>query len=222
MMVTTSGAPRAHRRLPADSGMTLIELLVAMGIFVVLIAVFMSGVVSMTRTTARAQGVSDATTSARKVLDLFDKQVRYSSALNREGFGDSGEYYYVEYLAPAQETGFRYCAQWRYDPTAHTLAIRTWTDSLIPSPSAWNIIAMNVRNAASKPPFKVTFASPTPVNAGDPPALPREQLTVTLDIGLGTQAGAQVSTTYVARNTSVNTSVNTMNIPQCRSGVGRP
>jgi type II secretory pathway pseudopilin PulG len=203
--------------------MSLVELLVAMGIFVVVIAVFMSGVVSMTRVTARAQGVSDATTSARKVLDRFDKQARYSTAVNSPGFGDSGVTgpYYVEYVAPAQDAGATpFCAQWRYDPTGHTMSIRTWTDSATPSPSAWNIIATNVRNAATNPPFVFSFASPS---------LQRQQLTVTLDIGPAARAGAQVSTTYVARNTSVNTQSNldanadlVSDSPVCRSGVGRP
>jgi type II secretory pathway pseudopilin PulG len=200
--------------------MSLIELLVAMGIFVVVIAVFMSGVVSMTRVTARAQGVSDATTSARKVLDRFDKQVRYATAVNSPGSGVSGAYY-VEYLAPAQDAGAApYCAQWQYDPTGHTMSIRTWTDSATPSPSPWNVIATNVRNAATNPPFVFTFASDS---------LQRQQLTVTLDIGSATKAGAQVSTTYVARNSSVNTQSNldanadlASDSPVCQSGVGRP
>jgi len=205
--------------------MSLVELLVAMGIFSVVIAVFMSGVVSMTRTTARAQGVSDATTSARKVLDLFDKQARYSTSVNTPGFGASGATgpYYVEYLAPARDAGATpICAQWQYDPTGHTMSIRTWTDSATPSPSAWNLMATNVRNAATNPPFVFTFASP-------PPGPQRQQLAVTLDIGSGTQAGAQVSTTYVARNTSVNAQSNldanhdlVTDSPVCRSGVGRP
>jgi type II secretory pathway pseudopilin PulG len=201
--------------------MSLVELLVAMGIFVVVIAVFMSGVVSMTRTTARAQSVSDATTSARKVLDLFDKQARYSTAVNSPGFGASGAYY-VEYLAPAQDAEAKpFCAQWRYDPTGHTMSNRIWTEPATP-PSAWSLMATNVRNAATNPPFVFTFAK-------DLPGLQRQQLTVTLDIGSATQAGAQVSTTYLARNTSVNTQSNVdanvdhvSDSPVCLSGVGRP
>lgn len=217
--MTTSGARRAHRGHAADSGMSLIELLVAMGIFVVIIAVFMSGVVSMTKDTARALGVSDATTSARKVLDRFDKQVRYSTAVNSPGFGASGSYY-VEYLGPAQVAGATaVCAQWRYDPTLRTIAIRTWTDSATPVLSAWSVLATNVRNTAASPAFVLTFAGVGRL---------RQQLTVTLDIGPGSRAGAQVATTYVARNSSVDSQSNSdvdgdlvSDSPVCLAGVGR-
>ena len=221
-MRTTSGA-RARRGPARDSGVSLVELLVAMSIFVVVIGVFMSGVVSMTRVTARAQGVSDSETAARRVMDRFDKQVRYSTAVNSAGFGAAGTTgpLYVEYLVPAQASdGSPYCAQWRYDPTARTVALRTWTDSVTPSPSAWSILATNVRNIATNPPFVLTFASLSLVS---------QELTVTLDIGPAARAGVLVSTTYVARNTSVNTTSNTdangdlaSDSPVCRTGVGRP
>jgi len=205
--------------------MSLVELLVALGIFGVVITVFMSGVVSMTRDTARALGVSDSTTSARKVLDLFDKQVRYSTSVNSPGFGAAGStspYYYVEYIGPAQAAaGTPVCAQWRFDRTGRTIAIRTWTDSATPLPSTWRILATNVRNAALNPPFVFAFAGGS---------LLSQQLTVTLDIGPGSRAGANVSTTYVARNSSVNSQSNldvapadqVSDSPVCRSGVGRP
>jgi hypothetical protein len=183
--------------------------------------VFMSGVVSMTKSTARAQGVSDSTSAARKVLDLFDKQVRYSTSVNSPGFGASGAYYYVEYLGPAQAAGDTpVCAQWRYDPTARTVALRTWTNLTL-SPSTWSILATNVRNnVAGSPPFVLTFASTSLVS---------QELTVTLDIGPGSRAGAQVSTTYVARNTSVSSQSNldanadqVSDNPVCQLAVPRP
>lgn len=212
-----------HRGHANDAGMSLVELLVAMVIFCVVTVVFLSGVVAMSKTTARAQGVSDSTTSARRALDRFDKQVRYANAVNSPGFGAAGSTgpFYVEYLAPARAApGAPFCAQWRYDPTARTIALRTWTDSATPSPSAWSVVATNVRNAATNPPFVLTFAG-----AG----LLSQQLTVTLDIGPASRPGAQVSTTYVARNTSADTQSNldangdlVSDSPVCRAGVGRP
>lgn len=207
--------------------MTLVELLVAMGIFLVVTSVFLSGVVSMTRTTARAEGVSDATSVARKVLNRFDKQVRYSSAINRPGTGALGSYY-VELLVPSKTAGAApVCVQWRYDPPAHTLALRSWTDAPVPLPSAWSVWANDVRNelspaapAVAEPPFVFTAA-----NSGSL----RQKLTITLDIGVRSHPGVVTSTTYVALNTTSDTRTNLdidgnkqSDSPVCLAGVGRP
>ena len=65
-----------------ESGMTLVELLVAMGIFSLVLAVFGAGVVSMTKSTARVSATSDVTNEARRAFSLLDKQVRYATAIN--------------------------------------------------------------------------------------------------------------------------------------------
>jgi len=200
----------------------MVELLVAMGIFVTVLAVFMTGVVSMTRTTASAQGVSDATTATRKVLDLFDRQVRYSTGINRPGLGSASGSYYVEFAMPAQAAGaIPLCVQWRYDPAEQTIALRTWNDTATPYPSDWNSMAANVRNdLATEAPFEFSASSS---NSKE------QKLRVLLDIGVGAQRGALVATTYVARNTSTATQTNSdldlnnlSDTPVCQSGVGRP
>jgi len=201
--------------------MTLIELLVAMGIFVTVIAVFMSAIVVMTKNTTRAAAVSDATLSARKVLDRFDKQVRYSTAINRPGPGLTTGTFYVEYMMPSQMAGATpVCVQWRYSSTLHTMDRRTWTDSPTPVPSAWGTVATGVRNdLATNPPFAFKRAGAPTVH---------QELTVTLDIGQGALPGAKVGSAYLARNTSVDTVTNLPNAlgqsatTVCQTGVGRP
>jgi len=223
--MTVRTARRADPHGPDDAGMTLIELLVAMGIFVTVIAVFMSGVVLMTKDAARAAGVSDATTTARRVLDRFDKQVRYSVGVNRPGFGTSGAYY-VEFMVPSQTAGATpVCIQWQFNPTADTISVRTWTDSLLtPTPSVWNPVATNVRNnVTTELPF-VFIAADLSRNAG------HQELTVMLDIGVASRPGAKVSATYAARNTvpgsqtnlDINPADGQSDTPVCQAGVGRP
>ena len=70
-----------------DSGMSLVELIVAMGIFSIVIAIFMAGIVTMTRNTVRVQVTSDASESVRRVFQRLDKQVRYADAINLPGSG---------------------------------------------------------------------------------------------------------------------------------------
>ena len=223
-MTTPPRSP--ERRAPVDAGMTLVELLVAMGIFLVVIAVFMSGIVIMTKSTATASAVSDATSTARKVMDRFDKQVRYATAINAPGTGTTSGATYVEYMMPSQTAGATpVCVQWRYDGAAQTLALRTWPNSSSPSPSAWGQVASDVRNDAFGEPI-FTFE---PANEMDGNYLVHQQLTVTVDIGTGTAAGAKMSATYAARNSSMTGSPsNTLtadgqsSTPVCLAGVGRP
>lgn len=180
--------------------MSLVELIVAMSIFLVVIAVFMGSVVAMTRTTARAGAVSTATSDVRKVLDRFDKQVRYSTAINRPGSGGTTTKFYVEYLMPNPAAGGTpVCVQWRYDSVAHTIARRSWLSTGAPS-ATWSAIAVHVRNAMpSNPPFVFTAADGYTVHQG---------LTVALDVGVGSRPGANARTTYGARNTSGTTQTN--------------
>ncbi len=210
---------RVHRRRSmqrgTDPGMTLVELLVAMGIFVVVIAIFMSGIVIMTKDTARSVGVSDSTSTARKLLDRFDKQVRYSTSINPPGMGPTDGMFYVEYIVPSQTAGATpVCVQWRYNPSLGTMQVRTWINTSPPMPSSWDTIATNVRNAlATNPPFVFSRASVTQLH---------QELAVSLDIGPGSSPGAQVATSYVARNTSVDSTSNPVGTLVCQAGVGRP
>lgn len=182
--------------------MTLVELLVAMGIFTVVVVVFMAGIVVMTKSTARAQSVGDAGDAALKVFQRFDKQVRYASSINGAGAGTTSGTYYVEYLVSAVEAGQSpICYQWQYSATARTLAVRSWKDVAPRTPSAWSTVATNVRNdlsQAAERPF--VFKPADPINL-------RQQLVVHLDIGPGAagataRKGAEIDSVFVARNSS--------------------
>lgn len=209
-----------------EAGMTVTELIVAMGIFTVIVAVFMAGVVVMTRNTARAQAVADAGAAALKVFQRLDKEVRYSSGINAAGPGSTTGTVYVEYLVTAVEAGTTpKCTQWRYSATSRKLELRTWPNVTGASPTAWRTMATNVRNdlsVASQTPFVFTPADT--VNG-------KQQLAVRLDIGPGAaggRKGAQIDSVFVARNTSTLSQSNGMNpttgkntTPVCTQ-VGRP
>lgn len=185
-----------------DEGMTLVELIVAMGIFTVVVSVFMAGIVVMTKSTARAQAVGDSGDAALKVFQKFDKQVRYASAINGAGPGATTGTYYVEYLVTAVDAGQSpVCTQWRYSTSTRKLEIRTWKDVAPRTPTAWLVMATNVRNDLSQPaqrPF--TWKAADNINL-------RQQLAVHLDLGpgaagTGARKGAQIHSVFVARNSS--------------------
>ncbi|WP_129338296.1 PulJ/GspJ family protein [Cellulomonas endophytica] len=209
----------------ADGGMTLVELLVAMSVFTVVLAIAMSAVVSMTRGTAVAAQLADAQQGTRTAFQRLDHQVRYAEAVNRPGAGPSGAVY-VEWRtgAVSTPTGTAQCTQWRYDPTARTLARRSWPDVTAPTVQDWQVMVTDVLRPASAPatyPFVVAPATET---------RRRQTLTLTLLVGPG-ENGARVTTSsvFAARNSSTGSVSNAdadgngaSDLPVCLSLVGRP
>ncbi len=212
-----------------DAGLTLTELLVSMGIFTIVLAVFMSGLLVMTRSTVRAQDVTDAGDAVRKAFQTMDKQIRYASSINRPGTGAGGAHY-VEFITTDLPDGQDpLCTQWRFDPDARTLDFRTWRDVPHPVRSGWRVVATDVRNdlTGSSPelPFVLKTAGGT---------YTRQQLVVSFDVGRGDAGpdetvGADVSTTFVARNSSYLSPSNddldgdgASDTPVCTSGLERP
>lgn len=185
-----------------DAGMSLVELIVAMGIFTFVIAVFMGGVVVMTKDAGRAAAVADSGDAALRVFQRMDRQVRYATSINGAGAGTTPGTYYVEYLMNAVQAGQSpICTQWQYSSSARTIAVRSWTDVAPRTPTAWSIVATNVRNDLSIP-SEVPFV----FKPADPISL-HQQLYVHLDIGHGPSGaagkkGAGLDSVFVARNSS--------------------
>lgn len=213
-------------RWRGDAGLTLTELLVSMGIFTVILTIFISGMISMTRSTVRAQDITDAGDAVRLAFQTMDKQIRYSSSINFPGVGGSGSHY-VEFITTAQPDGAApLCTQWRYDPTARTLGYRTWRDVATGSRSDWRVVAFDVRNdltgATPDNPFTLVRANASYL---------RQQLVVSVDAGRSATGGpgADIGTTFVARNSSQaspsNLDVNLDSVsdtPVCTSHLERP
>lgn len=190
-------APRAGR--DTEAGFSLTELIVSMAIFAVVISIFLAGLASMSQSTVRAQDVANAGDAVRLAFQTMDKQIRYASSINSPGVGSSGAHY-VEFITTAQPNGQNpLCTQWRYDPTERTLAYRTWRDQPVSTKSEWRTVAFDLRNdlsgATPNEPFELVFASEEYV---------RQQLVVSLDAGRTetSEPGAEMGTTFVARNSS--------------------
>ena len=148
-----------RREESEDSGFTIVELVVAMSIFTIVLAIYFSALISMSKTTVRAQGAVDASDALRATFNVLDHQVRYASAINIPGKGTSSSAWYVEFEATKLPQGApNMCYQWRLDPTTHVLSTRTWTEDGTSVVTAWRGVSWNVQAAGGASPFEFTPA----------------------------------------------------------------
>jgi prepilin-type N-terminal cleavage/methylation domain-containing protein len=213
MTIRMRPRPLTRTRPRDDSGFTLVELLVAMGIFGVLLAVFATSITSFSRSTVRTYRSSDQATQSRIVFNQFDKQVRAASAITQPAVGTSGLNWYVEYRDETVVPGT--CTQWVLRTDTDTLAVRDWTvgATSATAASAWRTLATNVVNTTAQDPFGLVISTST---------VPRQRLTVSLRFQSGTGPLTLTSSTFVARNTSTLTETNSTGTPVCNFTGWRP
>lgn len=191
---------RVRRRLrgaadTVDAGFTLIELIVAMGIFLVFVAIFLSAVVNLTRGTTRSSNVAQSTSSLLVVFQNIDRQVRYADAINRPGNGTGGNRY-IEFRVPAVSTTDRVtrCYQWRYNATTGVISSRSWADVAGSAKTSWSTkIESVISVTGSDYPFAMIPASSTVL---------KQQFQLTVSSGIS-DADTDISTKFVARNSSI-------------------
>jgi prepilin-type N-terminal cleavage/methylation domain-containing protein len=193
------------------SGFSLVELIVAMGIFAIFMAIFMSAMVNLTRGATRAQLTAESSTSVLRVFQNLDRQVRYADAINLPGpaAGSSGARY-VEFRTSepsASGADISWCTQWRFLPAERRIETRRWHESTPGSTTTgWSTKAINVVDQGGAGyPFTMLPAETT----GGPT---KQRLVLTLSAGNESMgAGAATTTTYVARNSSIQSVSNSMN-----------
>lgn len=209
--------PQRPSHRDAESGLSLVELMVAMAIFTIFIVIVLTSVVAISRSAVRTQLVGQSTNSTLVVFGSIDRQVRYSDSINFPGAGASGDRY-VEFRVPAASTAsaVAICYQWRFSISNLRLESRQWNESDPTTATAWSPKLTDVANDGDPThPFQLT-----PANNTDKP---RQQLLITLNPGADAQtAGASMSTTFIARNTSIKSRSNDPLTPVCTFGAYRP
>jgi prepilin-type N-terminal cleavage/methylation domain-containing protein len=188
---------RPRRRATTDEGFSLVELIVAMGIFSVFIVLFLSAVIGLSRGTSQVKLTAESASSALIVFQNFDRQVRYADAVNFPGNGTGGARY-IEFRTPAASspTGITLCTQWRFVAADGLLESRQWDDvpGAVKSPWAAKITTA-IATAGPDYPFEMVPATANGTT--------KQQLVLTIDAGdTALQAGASIATTFVARNSS--------------------
>lgn len=211
---------RTQRRTTTgrESGLSLIELMVAMSIFAIFVVILLTAVVAISRSASRTELVGQSTNSTLVVFGAFDRQVRYADAINFPGVGALGDRY-VEFRVPAASTTgglVAICYQWRFSPSNSRLESRQWNEGNTSTMTAWSTKLTDVADdGVATHPFQLV-----PANISD---APRQQLVLVLNPGTSAQtAGASMSTTFIARNSSSASQSNNPVTPVCAFSGYRP
>jgi prepilin-type N-terminal cleavage/methylation domain-containing protein len=132
-----------------DHGVTLVELLISMTIFSVALAMTYSVLITIQRQTKDQTARADAVGDARLALQQIDRQVRSGNVL----YNPATEPLPMSMRIYTQANGEQRCVQWQV--FGGNLRSRSWsptwqTDGLV---SDWGVVAHNVVNTTSQPPF---------------------------------------------------------------------
>lgn len=184
-----------------ESGFTLMELIVSIGIFTVFLVMLLSTTVTLAQNTTRTQLTAEATNSALVVFGRLDRQARYADSVNFPVTGPSGSRY-IEFRTPATSSasGVTLCTQWKFTPSTGLLESRQWNDGASSAP-AFTTAMTNVIDDGAGYPFALTTANITDS------AL--QQISVTIHAGNQyLNAGALVTSAFAARNSSISSPSN--------------
>jgi len=207
-----------------ESGFTLVELIVAMTIFAIFLSMLVASVIGITRASSRTQLLTQSSSAVLAVFQNLDRQIRYANAINFPGVGPSGARY-IEFRtgADSSPSGVTTCTQWRINPATKSIQSRTWQDVTGAVASGWSTkITTVVDLGGANYPFKMI---PAAVNGS---AMQQLVLSVSSGTDLITP-GAAISSTFVARNSSIQSPSNpnvivagTSDTPVCLASGSRP
>lgn len=196
---------RARRQqLRRDEGTSLVELMVAMTLMTVFLAMFTGAIIMMNSAMNKSQAVNLGASQLNGAFADLDKMVRYAASISTPKIGAApSNNWYVELRVTT--TGGEVCNQLRVDKVSSQLQLRTWSvvNAVASAPGPWVPIASGISNggAAAGPTTQPFYLIP-PVGS----AL-FQQLTINLvsPAGAGsTLTNSASSFTFTALNSPVN------------------
>lgn len=133
----------ADPRPGGDAGVSLIELIVAMGLMGTFMAIFTGAVLQIYGTVNRNEAIGDSQTQVTLAMGRLDKEIRYAAEVGVPGTVSGVSY--AEYFTTNE--GVSRCGQLRMDPVNDQLKLRSWT--LGATPPAWNTVPVLVAHVDS-------------------------------------------------------------------------
>lgn len=183
-----------------EEGMTLVELIVAMGIFAVLLSVLTAGIVGVSRNFTESRVDAQTSKAVGIAVQRVERSVRYADSINYSAVVSGKSYVEWRTDAVSAPSGVTTCTQLRYDESTGTIAMRQWASTASPSTGTWNVILSSVTGAATAAyPFVTVAAGGGVLYQG---------LNLNLSTGLDADTGTTASVTYYAKNSGVDSPSN--------------
>ena len=167
-----------------------------MGIFVVILSIFMAAVTQMSKVTIRVSNTQAGQDELSRAYFSLDHSLRYADSVNYPVLSGTNNWY-LEFLTTASNTGqLPLCTQYQLNSTTDTLAFRTWTDGTMSTLTGWEVVASRMVNDPT-----VSGQSPFTLNpAGG--VFRNQSVQILLLTQNGSSAKQQLNTTIVAVNSS--------------------
>lgn len=203
--------PIPRRSSRAQAGYSLVEMVVAISIFMIFSSMVTASIVQLTRSAAASETRAASSSVLSNAFQNLDRSIRYASSVNFPGVGGDGSTYIEYWVSPlAAADGQGKCVQWRYNPTAGTLATRSWHSDTDHDGTlgVWQVKASNVQAAdAGTPTWKYPFELIPAAGSAS------QQVVFTLRVGSDAYgAVSRAQTRFVARNSN-DTSASNAEIP---------
>lgn len=174
-----------RRHDDSDRGMTVIELVVAMGIFSAVLAVAGVGIRQMIIGVNRTADIGDSATELQRVFQRFDRTLRYAERLSVvTTTGSNWSFWYRTPASAALGVSTATCYQWQYVASSQALQLRSWPAG--GTTPAYGTVGSRITRATAD-----TYAKDTTYISA------RVVLSLT---SAERGAGTDLNTTFVARN----------------------
>lgn len=196
----------------AESGTSVVEVLVTMAVLSIVMSIFTTGVLQAYRVTNATEAATITQTQLNLAFRRLDKEIRYASWIASPGLRSGA--WYVEFAAPQG------CRQLRFD-SAGTLQLLRWTPGSPPVPgSRGQTLASELVYDATRSPFvhrdSGSTPPPTPASTVGTEFVPdHDRLQVRLNVRTAGSV-AEANNTFTALNTARGTP------PANKCSEGRP
>lgn len=148
-MQLRSAAWARRQQLRREDGTTLVELMVAMVLMTIFLAMFTGAVIMMNSAMNKSQAVNLSSSQLNVAFANLDNMVRYAAFVTTPKTGAPSGDWYVELRTTT--AGGEVCNQLRVDIAAKQLQRRSWTvaNAVASAPSAWVPIASGISNGGA-------------------------------------------------------------------------
>jgi prepilin-type N-terminal cleavage/methylation domain-containing protein len=157
----TGAIARARHRVSGQEGVTLVELVVAMGILSIAMVVFLSTLTTVQKGVAGEGVRSETINQVRLAMQTIDRQVRSGNLLYNPNAESPANYTLRIYTqANLPTTGEAHCALWTIN-AQNQLVYRAWPQQRPEEATPWQVIADGVINRTASPPVSAFTLDPT-------------------------------------------------------------